>query len=69
MLEFVAHRAQQLAARASEIPIELTAVEVGPSDRGREMISLDLSEFGDPLPGACCGCRSVSILNHGSSAG
>jgi hypothetical protein len=50
VIEFVAHRAQQLAAPTSEIPIELTAVEVGPSDRGREMISLDLSEYGDPLP-------------------
>ena len=50
VMEFLAHRVQQLAGRASKIPIELTAVEVGPSDRGREMISLDISEYGDPLP-------------------
>lgn len=50
VMEFVAHRVQELAARASKIPVELTAVEVGPSDRGREMISLDISEYGDPLP-------------------
>ena len=29
--------------------MELTAVEVGPSEHGREMISIDISEYGDPL--------------------
>ena len=32
-----------------QIPVELTAVEVGPSKHGREMISIDISEYGDPL--------------------
>lgn len=49
VMEFLAHRVKAIAARASEIPVELTAVEVGPSDRGREMVSLDISEYGDPL--------------------
>jgi hypothetical protein len=30
-------------------PVELTAVEVGPGQRGREKISLDISQYGDPL--------------------
>ena len=49
VMEFLAHRVQESAAGRSEIPVELTAVEVGPSDHGREMISLDISEYGDPL--------------------
>ena len=49
VMEFLAHRVKEIAVRASEIPIELTAVEVGPSARGREMVSLDISEYGDPL--------------------
>ena len=47
--EFLAHRVKEIAVCASEVPIELTAVEVGPSERGREMVSLDISEYGDPL--------------------
>ena len=50
MMEFVARIVQQLAAGECAIPLELTAVEVGRGERGREMISLDLSEYGDPLP-------------------
>jgi hypothetical protein len=49
VMEFLAHRIKQAAAPASRIPVELTAVEVGPSERGREMVSIDLSEYGDPL--------------------
>jgi hypothetical protein len=33
----------------SGVPVELTAVEVGSGHRGREMISVDISEYGDPL--------------------
>jgi hypothetical protein len=50
VMEFLAARVQEIAARVSQIPVELTAVEVGPSGCGREMISLDISEYGDPLP-------------------
>ena len=49
VMEFLAHRVKQIAAAHTEIPVELTAVEVGPSEHGREMISVDISEYGDPL--------------------
>ena len=49
VMEFLAHRIKQIAARHTKIPVELTAVEVGPSEHGREMISIDISEYGDPL--------------------
>ncbi|MDD5199782.1 MAG: hypothetical protein PHC88_08255 [Terrimicrobiaceae bacterium] len=49
VMEFLAHRVKELAAPRCAIPVELTAVEVGPSAHGREMISVDISEYGDPL--------------------
>ena len=49
VMEFLAHRVKQIAAPLTKIPVELTAIEVGPSDHGREMISIDVSEYGDPL--------------------
>jgi hypothetical protein len=49
VMECLAHRVKQIAAPRTEIPVELTAVEVGPSEHGREMISIDISEYGDPL--------------------
>ena len=49
VMEFLSHRVKQIAAPHTEIPVELTAVEVGPSEHGREMISIDISEYGDPL--------------------
>ena len=49
LMEFLAHGIKQRAALHCMIPVELTAIEVGPSKRGREMISIDLSEYGDPL--------------------
>ena len=49
VMEFLAHRVKKIAARLTRIPVELTAVEVGPSEHGREMISIDISEYGDPL--------------------
>ena len=48
-MEFLAHQVKQIAAPLTPIPVELTAVEVGPSEHGREMISIDISEYGDPL--------------------
>ncbi len=50
LMEFVARLVMQLADRDTVIPVEMTAVEPPPSRRGREMISLDLSEYADPLP-------------------
>ncbi len=49
VMEFLAGRVKTEAAPRSAIPVELTAVEVGGFERGREMISLDISEYGDPL--------------------
>jgi hypothetical protein len=49
VMEFLAHRVKQIATPRTKIPVELTAVEVGPSEHGREMISIDISEYGDPL--------------------
>ena len=48
-MEFLAGRIKEIAAHATVIPVELTAVEVGRTEHGREMISLDISEYGDPL--------------------
>jgi hypothetical protein len=48
-MEFLAHQIKQIAAPLTQVPVELTAVEVGPSEHGREMISIDISEYGDPL--------------------
>jgi hypothetical protein len=50
VMELVAHHAMKATSGHCELPIELTAVEAGPGVRGREIISLDLSEYGDPLP-------------------
>jgi hypothetical protein len=49
VLEALAHRALALAAGRSAVPLQLTAVTVGPGPNGREIVSLDLSQFGDPL--------------------
>ena len=49
VMEFLAHRVKQTAAPLTKIPVELTAVEVGSFEHGREMISIDISEYGDPL--------------------
>lgn len=49
VMEHFAHRLLASSIGRCEIPIELTAVEVGPIQRGREIVSVDLSEYGDPL--------------------
>ena len=49
LMEFLAHQIKSSAASSSQIPVEITAIEVGPGGRGREMVSLDISEYGDPL--------------------
>lgn len=48
--EFIAARVKELAAPDCDIPVEVTAVHVGPCvTRHREMLSIDISEYGDPL--------------------
>lgn len=50
LMEFLAHRIKWVAAPRTEIPVEITAVHVGHCGvHCREMISLDVSEYGDPL--------------------
>lgn len=50
LMEYFGHRVKAKAVMHSEIPVELTAVHVGPGVSGRrEMISIDISEYGDPL--------------------
>jgi hypothetical protein len=49
VLEYVGHRLLQAAQPLSSIPITLTEVETSEQHRGREIISVDLSEYGDPL--------------------
>jgi hypothetical protein len=49
IMEYLAHRIKDEAARTSQIPVELTAVEAGPGGHGREIVSIDISEYGDPL--------------------
>jgi len=48
-MEYLAHLIKERSAHQSKIPVEFTAVETGPSGCGREMLSIDLSEYGDPL--------------------
>ncbi|MBN8422132.1 MAG: hypothetical protein J0L73_24670 [Verrucomicrobia bacterium] len=50
LIEFVAHNIKEKSVAISSLPVEITAVHVGPSaTRQREMISIDISEYGDPL--------------------
>ncbi len=49
VMEYLAHRIKAVAALECPIPIELTAVEAGPTGHGREIVSIDISEYGDPL--------------------
>jgi hypothetical protein len=50
LAEFIAHRIKWEAAPLSLLPVEITAVHVGPcATNQREMISIDISEYGDPL--------------------
>ncbi|MDZ4403590.1 hypothetical protein [Prosthecobacter sp.] len=50
LIEFVAHSIKEKAASQCILPVEITAVHVGPCVTARrEMISIDISEYGDPL--------------------
>jgi hypothetical protein len=50
LMEFVARLVMRISAPETVIPVDMTAVEPPASVRGREMISIDLSEYADPLP-------------------
>ena len=49
LIEHVAQQVKLRAAPACEIPVELGAIEVGGGKNGREMISIDITEYADPL--------------------
>ena len=49
VMEYLAVEIKRISASSAGVPVELTAIEVGPGEKGREMISLDVSQFGDPL--------------------
>jgi hypothetical protein len=50
MMEHFAHLVKKEAATRCSIPVEITALHVGAAASGmREMLSIDLSEYGDPL--------------------
>jgi hypothetical protein len=50
VMEHFAHLVKRDAAPDCAIPVEITARHVGPGASGmREMLSIDLSEYGDPL--------------------
>ncbi len=54
VMEFVAHHVRATARSDTLIPVELSALAVPPQERGREMISIDISEYGDPLCTRVC---------------
>jgi hypothetical protein len=49
VLEFVAHRVLRTATADCAVPVQVTSIEAGPGNHGREIVSLDLTEYGDPL--------------------
>jgi hypothetical protein len=49
VMEFLAHRIKREAGGACRLPVEISDVPVRPSERGRELILLDISEYHDPL--------------------
>lgn len=49
IIEYFAAEMKQRTAPTLKLPIELSAIEVGPGERGREMISFDISQYADPL--------------------
>lgn len=50
LMEYFSHRIKWESAPRAEVPVEITARHVGFGRSGaREMISIDISEYGDPL--------------------
>jgi hypothetical protein len=49
VLEAVAHRLVRASEGVARVPVQVTAVIVGPGTGGREIVSIDLSSFGDPM--------------------
>lgn len=49
VVEYLMHLVQQTLAGQSDIPVQILEVTVPPQQRGREIVSLDISEYADPL--------------------
>jgi len=49
IMEFVGHLVLEASMQTCTLPVQPAAIEVGPGIHGREIISLDLSEYGDSL--------------------
>ena len=50
VMEYLAGEIKRKASRESTVPVEITAVAVGTGRDGRhELVSIDISEYGDPL--------------------
>jgi hypothetical protein len=49
VMEYVAHRIISESQPLCPIPILPEAVDMGPQERGKEIVVLDISEYGDPL--------------------
>lgn len=49
VMEFLAFQVIREGENNPYLPVKLSAVKVGPFHRGREIISIDLTEYGDPL--------------------
>ncbi len=49
VMEFIGHEVKTRAAPHCEVPVELGAIETGGGPHGREMISVDITEYADPL--------------------
>lgn len=48
-MEFVGHHVLAASRKSCALPVQPAAIEVGPGTNGREIVSFDLSEYGDPL--------------------
>jgi hypothetical protein len=49
VLEYLSHQVLHDSRSKCPIPVQLTEVEISQGERGREIVCLDLSEYGDPL--------------------
>lgn len=49
VMEWLAYQIKEESSHYCKLPVEITDVCVGPVERGREIISIDISEYGDPL--------------------
>jgi hypothetical protein len=50
VMEYLGHRIRDHAMEESAIPVELSELALGWRTRGLELVVVDLSEYGDPLP-------------------